>query len=63
MNPAKESGLPRRVDDGFVDAAFGYCVVFAGHGAGEEGSQNGENLSGNLTYYLRARRGLFCLPC
>lgn len=39
--------LPRRVDGGFVDAAFVYCVVFAGHGAGEEGSQNGENFGGN----------------
>ena len=43
----RKSGLPRRVDGGFVDAAFVYCVVFAGHGAGEEGSQNGENFGGN----------------
>lgn len=43
----RKSGLPRRVDGGFVDAAFVYCVVFAWHGASEEGSQNGENLGGD----------------
>jgi len=39
--------LPRRVDGGFVDTAFDYCVVFARHGAKEEGSQNGENFDGS----------------